>query len=313
MATYLVTGGAGFIGSHLVEALVSQGHQVRVLDNLSSGKTENLEKVANQISLIQADAADEASMACLDGVTGIFHLASCSSVQLSMENPALNQRSGEIATLNVLTHAAKRGVKRVVFSSSASVYGDHPESPLREDLQPRPQSPYAVSKLAGEFYARVFARAFKPLDTVSLRYFNAYGPRQDPSNPYSGVISLFLDRLRRKAAPVIFGDGRQTRDFISVHDVVQANLLAMNHSGALEGECFNVATGQSVSILELWSQLCKISGLDLEPSFAAPRPGDIRHSSASIEKIRKALGFSPSKSFAESLRALADSEAIPAR
>ena len=306
MATYLVIGGTGFIGSHLVEALAQRGHEVRVLDNLSFGNLENLAGAAPRIQFVEGDASDPAAVSsALDGVDGVFHLASTSSVQLSMEDPLLNQRSGEAATLVVLDQCRKARVKRVIFSSSAAVYGNSPECPKHEQLQLQPSSAYAVSKLAGELYCRVFANSGGP-DTASLRYFNVFGPRQRPSSPYAGVISIFLDCLRRKTAPVIFGDGRQTRDFISVHDVVHANILAMGSATPLQGECFNVATGKSVTILEVWKRLCEIANVRIEPKFAEARVGDIKISSASIEKIRKVLGFSPMKHFAEALRDLAE-------
>ena len=309
MAMYLVTGGAGFIGSHLVEALVADGHRVRVLDNLSTGNIRNLEKVASRITFIEADIADRKSVkSCIGGVSGVFHLAACSSVQQSIENPELNQRSGEIATLQLLQEAVAHSVKRLVYSSSASVYGDLPESPLREDLSPSPQSPYAVSKLACEQYCRLFAANHPRLDTVSLRYFNVLGTRQTPSNPYSGVISIFLEHVRQRVPPVIYGNGKQTRDFISVHDVVRANMAAMAHPAApLRGECLNVATGRSVTILEVWNRLSEIGKVRLEPRFKARRPGDILHSAASIDKIRKTLGFSPKKKFEDALGDLAES------
>lgn len=306
MANYLVIGGAGFIGSHLVEALVQRGHSVRVLDDLSFGSRENLAMVAPRMEWIEGDASSSAAVsAALKGIDGVFHLASTSSVQLSMEDPLRNLRSGEEAMLNVLDQCRKTRVRRLVYSSSAAVYGDFPEHPKHEQLQVQPCSVYAVSKAAGELYAKVFAATGGP-DTASLRYFNVFGPRQRPSSPYSGVISIFLDCLRRKTAPVIYGDGLQTRDFISVHDVVHANILAMEHRDALGGECFNVATGRSVTILEVWNELCRIAGNRIEPKFAELRKGDIRMSSASIEKIGKTLGFSPMKKFSDALRALAE-------
>lgn len=307
MSVYLVIGGAGFIGSHLVEALAQHGHQVRVLDNLSFGDRENLPRTAPKIQFLEGDASDPTAVASvLDGVDGVFHLASTSSVQLSMEDPIRNQRSGEAATLVILDQCRKARIKRLVFSSSAAVYGDFPESPKHEQAPLQPRSPYAVSKVAGELYCKLFAMSGGP-DTASLRYFNVFGPRQRPSSPYSGVISIFLDCLRRKTAPTIYGDGRQTRDFISVHDVVHANVLAMENTAPLQGECFNVATGRSIAILEVWKQLCDIANIRLEPQLVETRPGDIRNSSASIEKIRKALGFHPMKRYSDALRELAES------
>ncbi|MBC8001463.1 MAG: NAD-dependent epimerase/dehydratase family protein, partial [Opitutaceae bacterium] len=285
MATYLVTGGAGFIGSHLAERLVRDGHQVRILDNLSSGRLHNLTGIRDRIEFIQGDGSVPDLMdPAARGVDGIFHLAAIPSVPLSIKDPVGNLRSGEAATLAVIHAARQAGVRRVVFSSSSAIYGDTGLNQNSEELPPNPLSFYALSKLNGEEYNRLYSRLFAELDTVSLRYFNVFGPRQDPSSPYSGVISIFMKCLIEQQRPTIYGDGSQRRDFVEVSDVVQANLLAMSSTESFRGDTFNVGTGESVTILEIWNQLKKLAQSDLEPQFAAPRLGDIRNSCASIAK-----------------------------
>jgi UDP-glucose 4-epimerase len=294
MSCYAVTGGAGFIGSHLVERLVRDGHAVRVLDDLSSGHAENLAPVRNHIELITGSAADPAAVErTVAGVEGIFHLAAISSVARSMEAPRECQQSGEVATLTVLDQARLAGVHRVVFSSSAAIYGDTARLKNAESLPPQPLSLYAVGKVAGENYCRAFTRLYPALDTVSLRYFNVFGPRQDPRSPYSGVISIFLRCARERHAPTLFGDGQQTRDFVAVENVVEANLLAMRHANPLGGESFNVGTGASVSLLAVWEELQRLSGTTIPPGFGSPRLGDIRDSCADIGKIQTVLGYRP--------------------
>jgi len=218
-----------------------------------------------------------------------------------------------VATLTVLEAAQKAGVKRVVFTSSSAIYGNSTAPVNDETLSPAPLNPYALSKLTGEMYCRIFSQLYPQLDTVCLRYFNVFGPRQDPSSPYSGVISIFLKCLKNKTAPTIFGDGLQTRDFVEVSNVVQANLLAMNSPKPLRGEAFNVATGESVTLLQVWNELCKISGVEMEPQFAPERLGDIKHSRASIEKIRSTLGYEPKVSWQEGLRRLWEVEKFGVR
>ena len=294
MATYLVTGGAGFIGSHLSERLVRDGHRVRVLDNLTTGKPGNLSSVRDRIEFIQGDASEpESAGRAAQGVDGIFHLAAIPSVPLSLKDPVGNLRSGEAATLSVLHAAQLARVRRVVFSSSSAIYGDTGLDQNSEELPPSPLSFYALSKLNGEHYARLHSELFPELDTVSLRYFNVFGPRQDPSSPYSGVISIFIKFLLEKSCPTIYGDGTQRRDFVEVSDVVRANLLAMSSPEPLRGDVFNVGTGESVTILEVWNHLRSLAQSNLEPLFAAPRLGDIRNSCASIAKISGRLRFRP--------------------
>ena len=294
MANYLVTGGAGFIGSHLVERLIRDGHTVRVLDNLSTGHRQNLDSVAGKLELIEGDAADASTVdRAMKGVEGVFHLAAMPSVPRSIREPLLNQKAGEVATLTVLDAAQRAGVRRVVFTSSSAIYGNSSAPKNLEDQSPAPLNPYALSKLTGEGYCRVFSGLHPDLDTVCLRYFNVFGPRQDPSSPYSGVISIFLKCLRERIAPTIFGDGLQTRDFVEVSNIAEANVLAMNASQPQRGTAFNVGTGESVTLLDIWSWLCEIAGLRMEPNFGPERAGDIKHSAASIEKIRRELGFEP--------------------
>ena len=305
MSNYLVTGGAGFIGSHLVDRLVELGHHVRVLDDLSTGRLENLDRVAGRFEWLCADAADpntvRGAMADMDGV---FHLAALSSVHLSFENPLQNQRSGEVATLVVLDAARRAGVKRVVYSSSSAIYGDTSNKPNNEEVKPQPLSFYGLNKLVGEGYCRIFSRLYPELDAVSLRYFNVFGPRQNPSSSYSGVITIFLRCLAEGNRPMIFGDGRQRRDFIEVSNVVAANIAAMDSQLSLRGECFNVGTGTTVSILELWEYLAQNASSDLTPQFGPARPGDIRHSCADTTKIQQTLRVQPPITWKEGLRNL---------
>ena len=314
---YLVTGGAGFIGSHIVDALVANGHDVVVLDDLSSGHKENLSKVWKQITFVEGDIRDAATcLKAAKGCNGIFHEAALVSVPDSINRPRDNHDINITGTLNILEAARQQRVERVVFASSAAVYGDNPELPKREDMLPEPKSPYALAKLTGEYYLKVYAECFG-LETVALRYFNVFGPRQDPSSMYSGVISIFSERIKKGLPVTIYGDGRQTRDFVNAADVVQANLLAMGvQKSAVKGQksdqpnpyqpttdshqpvsrnfvVLNVATGKQTSLLQLLSALEELMGSKVERNFAAARPGDIQHSLADISKARKVLGFKP--------------------
>jgi UDP-glucose 4-epimerase len=305
MSHFLVTGGAGFIGSHIAERLLREGHHVRVLDDLSTGKRENLKAGEQKCELITADAANpEVAAAAVKGIDGIFHLAAVPSVPLSIKEPLKNQRAGEVALLAILDAAQKAGVKRIVYTSSSAVYGNSTAPVNHEGLPTAPLNPYALSKLTGEGYCKVFSQLYPALDTVCLRYFNVFGPRQDPSSPYSGVISIFIRCLQEKKAPTIFGDGKQTRDFVEVTNVVEANLLAMNAASSFAGEAFNVATGESVSLLEVWDYLHELSGEKLSPHFAPERAGDIKHSRASIDKIASRLGYKPKVNWQEGLKRL---------
>ncbi len=286
----LVTGGAGFIGSHLVEALVGRGARVRVLDDFSAGRRENLASVAAQIELIEGDVADPAvAEGALAGCDYVFHLAAVASVQASIEEPQRTHRVNAGGTWNVLEGARRLGARRVVYASSAAVYGDHVALPLGEDLVPRPLSPYAADKAAGEMACLAFHASYG-LPTVALRFFNVYGPRQDPRSPYSGVISIFAGRMAQGQAPVIFGDGEQTRDFVHVADVVRAMLLACEREAAAGG-VFNIAGGGQTSVRELAEVLNRVLDTGLASTFAAGRPGEVRFSEGDTRRAREALAW----------------------
>jgi UDP-glucose 4-epimerase len=303
MGMTLITGGCGFIGSHIAEALVADGIKVRVFDNFSSGKLENLKGFGSGIEVIRGDVCDpEELSSAMKGVSHVFHEAALVSVAVSVEKPLDNDDINIRGTLNVLQAARAAGVKRVVFATSAAVYGNNPVLPKREDMLPEPESPYALGKLTGEYYLKLFSSLYG-VETVALRYFNVFGPRQDGKSMYSGVISRFTDDLRAGRTPTIFGDGEQTRDFVYVKDVVQANLLAMRSGNVGRGEVFNVATGKTVSLLQLLDALKKIMGSQVIPQFKNARPGDIKHSLADISKIRVTLGYAPKFGLEEGLRA----------
>ena len=290
MTRYLVTGGAGFIGSHLVEALVARGERVRVLDDLSTGKRENLSTILGDVELLVGDVADPRAVdRAMDGCEIAVHLAAVASVQPSLANPLHTNRVNVGGTLNVLDAARRASVDRVVFASSCAFYGHHAAFPLGEDLPPQPLSPYAAAKAAGEMYCAAFHASYG-LPTVSLRFFNIYGPRQDPTNPYSGVISIFTSRLHQGKAPVIYGDGEQTRDFVYVEDLVRALLLACEREAAV-GEVFNVASGTQTSILQLVAILNQVLGTDLSPRFEPARPGEVRYSEGNARRARNVLGW----------------------
>ena len=296
----LVTGGAGFIGSHIVDALVARGHEPVVYDNLSTGNPGNLEGVSDRIQFVEADIRDLNSLiGASRGCELAFHLAAMVSVPQTVEEPLESCQINEAGTLNVFEACKRNGAKRVVFSSSCAVYGDAPGLPKREDMLPKPQTPYAVQKLAGEQYASVY-NALYDLETVCLRYFNVFGPRQDPSSPYSGVISIFMTKAARRQAPVIYGDGLQTRDFIFVADVVQANLLAAETPEAA-GHVFNIGNGGQVSVNRLWEMICEAEGTRIAPEYGPPRSGDILESEADISSAKEMLGFAPRHSVREGL------------
>ncbi|MCK5833949.1 NAD-dependent epimerase/dehydratase family protein [bacterium] len=309
MSKYLVTGGAGFIGSHIVEALIDANHDVVVLDNLSSGHKENLSKVWRRIRFIEGDIRDpETCGKASEGCDGVFHEAALVSVADSVERPRDNHEINITGTVNVLEAARGNGVKRIVFASSAAIYGDNPELPKNEMMLPEPQSPYAVAKITGEYYLKTYAELYG-LECVALRYFNVYGPRQDPSSPYSGVISIFSQRVGRGLPITIYGDGEQTRDFVNIADVVSANLLAMG-VGVFEAggfpsafSVFNVATGKQHSLLDLLDTLEEISIQKVSRTFAKARAGDIRHSFASNETLKN-VGWIPSINFKAGLAEL---------
>ncbi len=302
----LVTGGAGFIGSHIAAALSDGGHAVYVLDNLSSGHRDNLAGIQLAQPLIEADIRDdEALRTAMRNMDWVFHQAALVSVFDSVERPRDNHDINVTGTLRVLEAARTAGVRRLVFAASAAAYGNEPETPKRETMLPAPESPYAVAKVAGEYYLRVYARLYG-MQTVALRYFNVYGPRQDPRSMYSGVISRFVDSLRAGQAPHIFGDGCQTRDFVFVADVAQANLLAATTDTVGDGDVINVATGNSQSLLDVVRVLERLTGRKTPPVFHDARPGDIRHSVADIQRAKQRLGFIPRYSLEQGLRALWD-------
>lgn len=288
----LVAGGSGFIGSHLCEALLAAGRRVRVVDDLATGYRRNLDGL--DVELVEGDVADLAiaQQACA-GVSGIYHLAARPSVPWSFEHPAEAHRANHETTLALIEAGAAAGCRRIVFSSSSAIYGDGPELPKTEDLPPAPKSPYAEHKLAGELALRAAAEAGQ-IEAVSLRYFNVFGPRQDPSSPYSGVISLFAKWVREGTRPRIFGDGKQTRDFVYVADVAQANRLAMGAELSQAGPVYNVATEHSIDLLQLWHAICAAAGVEaLEPEFLPAREGDVKESVASLARTRPDLGFAP--------------------
>lgn len=298
MAKYLVTGGAGFIGSHLVEELLRRGESVRVADNFSSGRREN---VPQGVDVLEGDIADEAFAArAVTGCDYVLHQAAIPSVPRSVAEPLATNRANVDGTLAVLVAARDAGVKRLVFAGSSSVYGNSTVLPKREDMRPAPMTPYALQKLAAEQYCQMFSDLYG-LETVTTRYFNVFGPRQQPGSPYSGVISLFIEALANGQAPTILGDGRQTRDFTYVGDVVRGVLAAATTPG-VSGEVFNVAVGGRVSLLELVGTLQRLLGADVEPVLGPPREGDVRDSQADIVKARQKLKFEPQVSLEDGLR-----------
>lgn len=299
--TTLVTGGAGFIGSHLVEALVERGDRVRVLDNLCTGKRENLAPWADRVEFIEADVTDSAALArAVTGVDTIFHEAALASVPLSVERPLDTNAACVTGTLALLHAARTAGVRRLVYAGSSSAYGDQPTSSKRETDFLAPISPYGAAKLAGELYCQAYA-ALGGLETVTVRYFNVFGPRQDPHSQYSAVIPLFITAMIAGKAPVIYGDGRQSRDFTFVKDVVHGNLLAADAPG-VSGRAFNIASGGSVDLLQLIRGLNEFLKLDVKPVHQPPRAGDVRTSQADITQARLHLGYEPQFTFEEGLR-----------
>jgi UDP-glucose 4-epimerase len=300
MRRFLVTGGAGFIGSHIAEALVRRGDEVRVLDNLSTGHRSNLAAFASSVEFLEGDLADGGLLErSLQGVDCVFHEAALASVPRSVERPLETNAACVTGTLNLLDRARRAGVRRVVFAASSSAYGDQPHCSKRETDLPAPLSPYAAAKLAGEFYCHAFYQTYG-LETVCLRYFNVFGPRQDPNSPYSAVIPLFLTALLAGRQPVIYGDGRQSRDFTFVENVVRGNLLAADAAGVC-GLTLNVATGRSVTLLDLIAALNRALGTEVVPRHEDPRPGDVRESLADITLARRKLGYEPQIGLEEGL------------
>ena len=302
---YLVTGGAGFIGSHIVDRLLADGQQVRVLDNFSSGKRENLPS-EDRVEIIEGDVSDfDTVRKAMEGVDAAFHEAAIASVPDTIRDPLSSARVNYVGTVNVLEAARQAGAKRVVFADSAAVYGDLPGLPKQEDMPVKPLSPYAIDKLASEDACRVYHHLYG-LETVCLRYFNVFGPRQDPSSPYSGVISIFSAALKRGRLPVIFGDGEQTRDFVYVSDVVEANIRAAT-APAAAGRAINIATGSTITVNDMLETICRLQGAEFGPEYKPAREGDIRHSYADISTARELLQWQPVVAFEDGLKKLFES------
>jgi nucleoside-diphosphate-sugar epimerase len=307
MQRALVTGGAGFIGSTLVRKLADEpGVEVSIIDNLSSGKRSNLEEVASRVTLHEADIRNYASiLPLLQGVDTVFHLAAIPSVPRSISDPVPSHECNIDGTFQVLRACVEAGVRRVVYAASSSAYGDSETLPKTESMLPRPKSPYAMQKLAGEYYCSVYHSCWG-LETFALRFFNVYGPRQDPSSPYSGVISIFLKCVLARSAPIIYGDGEQSRDFTFVEDVASLCLKAARAPAGLAGKVYNAGNGNRYTLNEVWRLLCAMEGVNIEPVYGAPRPGDVRHSQADTTAAVRDLGHSPRFSLEEGLRRTLD-------
>jgi nucleoside-diphosphate-sugar epimerase len=304
--TALVTGGAGFIGSHIAAALSASGARVRVLDDLSTGHRENLDEIGGDIDFMEGSVADEDVLQkALDGVEVVFHEAAIPSVPRSVEAPRQTHIASVDGTFSLLLAARDNHVRRVVYAASSSAYGDQPTLPKSEQMLPDPLSPYAVAKLVGEYYCQVFTRVYG-LETVSLRYFNVFGPRQDPSSQYSGVVSRFISSLLGDEQPVIFGDGEQSRDFTYIDNVVAANLSAANAAGA-SGKVINVANGEQITLNELLAELKDLTGKqDVTAEYRDPRVGDVRHSLADNSMARELLGYESKVGLREGLKRTID-------
>lgn len=302
----LITGGAGFIGSHIAEHFVKSGHEVRILDNLSSGRLDNIATFIESVSFTRGDVRnrrllDELSAGC----ELVYHQAAVVSVPYSVAYPQETHDVNIQGTLNVLEAARAQGVRRVIFAGSAAVYGEEPTLPKKESMAPEPIAPYGVEKITGEHYCGVFSRLYG-LETTTLRYFNVFGPRQDPSSPYSGVISIFVDRALTERTPTIFGDGEQSRDFVFIDNVVQANVLAGQKSEAVGGT-YNVGLGEETTLNQLVAMLSRIVGRELKPNYAQERAGDIRRSVADVSRLEEELGYDPQVGVEEGLKRLVDS------
>jgi nucleoside-diphosphate-sugar epimerase len=302
MSHYVVTGGAGFIGSAIVRALLREGaRKVVVLDNLLTGRESNLEEVRPSIDFQRADIRNyEEIVPILKGAAVVFHEAAIPSVPRSIEDPQPSHEINIDGTFNLLRAAREGGVGRVVYAASSSAYGDTEVLPKVETMTPRPKSPYALQKLVGEYYANLFSTVYG-LETVSLRYFNVYGPRQDPSSPYSGVLSLFMKAVLERCPPTIFGDGEQSRDFTYVEDVADLNLKAAAAKG-VSGKVYNGGNGGRITLNQAWALLEKFEGVSIRPTFGPPRAGDVRHSQADTQSAERELGYRPRFSFEEGLR-----------
>ncbi|NLX23013.1 MAG: SDR family oxidoreductase [Phycisphaerae bacterium] len=305
MTKYLVTGGAGFIGSHIVERLVRDGHSVRVLDNFYSGKRQNLAPFASEIEIIEGDIRrpEDCKHAC-QGVEIVYHEAAVPSVPKSVEDPLTSHEANITGTFNVLMAARDTGCRRVIFAASSSAYGDLPDLPKRETACPAPLSPYAVAKLAGEAYLRAFRTCYG-LETLALRYFNVFGPRQDPASQYAAAIPAFVSAILKGEPPTIFGDGEQTRDFTHIDNVVHANMLAAQTPNA-NGQVMNIACGERVSVNQIIGLINQLLGKNVAPKYVDARPGDVKHSLADISLAREVLGYEPLLMFEEGLRRAID-------
>ena len=298
----LVTGGAGFIGSNLVRALLDRGEQVRILDNFSTGRRSNVHDIRNQIEIIEGDIRSfHIVREAVDGMDVVFHQAALPSVPRSIKDPITTHDVGATGTLNILQAARDCQVSRVIFASSSSVYGDTPNLPKHEGMIPSPLSPYAVTKLTGEHYCRVFFNLYK-LETVALRYFNVFGPYQDPTSEYSAVIPKFIELMRNGNRPVIYGDGEQTRDFTSIENIIQANLLVASIENGVAGEVFNAACHDHISLNTLVLELNHALNENIKPLYTDVRLGDIKHSFASIEKLSATVHYSPVVDFSEGIQ-----------
>ncbi len=296
----LVTGGGGFIGSNLAARLLADGHSVRVLDNFATGRRENLVEIADDLELVEGDVQSyERVHTAVRGCDIVLHQAAMPSVPRSVQDPLTSNATNVVGTLNVLLASRDCEVRRVVFASSSSIYGHNPTLPKREHQVPAPISPYAVAKLAGEGYCRSFSEVFG-LDTVVLRYFNVFGPHQDPLSQYSAVIPNFITAALGGRAPLIFGDGEQTRDFTYIDNTVEANVLAMNAEG-VTGEIFNIACNERISLNQMLKEITAQLGIDLEPTYSEERVGDVKHSLADISRAGEALGYTPTVNFSDGI------------
>ncbi|HEV8002721.1 MAG TPA: SDR family oxidoreductase [Planctomycetaceae bacterium] len=302
MTKYLVTGGAGFIGSHLVASLIERGETVRVIDDLSTGRADNLAHLsAKRMEFVRGDVADSKAVAdAVRGIEVVFHHAALASVPRSIELPLETHAACVTGTVALLDACRREGVRRVVYAASSSCYGNQEQMPKTESQLPQVLSPYAAAKLAGELYCESFAACY-PLETVRLRYFNVFGPRQDPKSPYSAVIPLFVSALLEGRRPTIFGDGSQSRDFTHIDNVVAANLKAASAAG-VSGKVYNIACGSSLSVLDLLKEICGLMGKPFNPEFRPARAGDVQHSWADISAAQRDLGYAPTKDLHEGLR-----------
>jgi len=303
MSKYLVTGGAGFIGSNISKALVEDGHEVTILDNLATGKKENLSAIMKKVRFIEGDIRDINTVSkAVKGIEFVLHQGALPSVQRSVKDPSSSNEANVQGTMNILIASRDSGVKRVVYAASSSAYGDTPTLPKIENMKEMPLSPYAVSKLTGELYCRVFSRIFG-LETICLRYFNVFGPNQDPTSQYSAVIPRFITAFLRNEAPTIYGDGRQSRDFTFVENVVSANILASKaKSKEAIGRTMNIACGEAFSLNDIIKMLNEIAGTNIKPKYDKARLGDVKHSLADINLAGKLIGYKPKVRFKEGLR-----------